>query len=411
MFGGTEGSWYELGDIRMGINQTSQVYLDNQVMETDGELRVNWDYVDDLFERDSIDFMFEQYISMLESLANGNDTYGPELEEKDRKLLEKYNSTEEELPILSLHGLFTEQARRRPLNTAVISQSGSLTYEELDCRSNHTAGYLKEKGIGRNDFVGVIAERSPEAIAAIIGILKAGAAYIPIDPAYPEERKKYILENSGCKMVLEPGSYTAGDMSSCTRGDIREKAQPEDAAYVIYTSGSTGRPKGVLITHKQACNTIVDINRKFNVNETDKIIGLSSMCFDLSVYDIFGALGAGAALVMIPDQRDAEELRKVMDAEKITIWNSVPAIMDMMVESLSESYRNESLRLVMMSGDWIPLKLPEKVREKFVNAGIISLGGATEGSIWSIYYPVENVRDEWKSIPYGGRWPTRGSMC
>ena len=403
LFGGTEGSWYELGDIKMGISQTSQVYLDNQVMEIDGELRVNWDYVDDLFEQDSIGFMFDQYICVLESLADGDEVYEFELDQKDRKLLEKYNDTEEELPVQTLHRLFMEQARRSPHKTAVISEKGSLSYEELDRRSNYAARYLKENGTGRNDFVGVRAERDPETIAAIIGILKAGAAYIPIDPGYPEERKKYILDNSGCKMILEPGSYMTESITSYTGYDAWEEEYPEDTAYIIYTSGSTGKPKGVIITHHEACNTIIGINRKFNINQTDKIIGLSSMCFDLSVYDIFGALSAGATLVMVPDQRDMEDLRKVVEREKITVWNSVPAIMDMMVESLPENYRNESLRLVMMSGDWIPLKLPEKVKEKFAEAETISLGGATEGAIWSIYYPIEKVCEEWKSIPYG--WP------
>ncbi len=179
-----------------------------------------------------------------------------------------------------------------------------------------------------------------------------------------------------------------------------------------------------MVKHKAAANTIIDINNKFNVNEEDRIIGLSSMCFDLSVYDIFGALSSGAALVMINDQRDIKNINDVIKKHDISIWNSVPAIMDMLLDNIGIDYGtevdyrqssygnevavdyssysdNDSLRLVLLSGDWIPLTLPEKIQNKFSNAEVISLGGATEASIWSIYYPVEEVQMDWKSIPYG----------
>jgi len=201
--------------------------------------------------------------------------------------------------------------------------------------------------------------------------------------------------------MLDPELYIRENLEQYSSEYIDVNIHAEDIAYTIYTSGSTGRPKGVVISHGAAANTIIDINRKFNVNENDRIIGLSSMCFDLSVYDIFGALAAGAALVMIEDQRDALELIKTVEEKQITIWNSVPAIMDMMIESIDPDTSNTSLRLVMVSGDWVPLGLPDKVRQHFENAEVISLGGATEAAIWSIYYAVKEIKKIWKSIPYG----------
>jgi SagB-type dehydrogenase family enzyme len=134
---------------------------------------------------------------------------------------------------------------------------------------------------------------------------------------------------------------------------------------------------------------------------TDKIIGLSSMCFDLSVYDIFGQLGAGGTLVIIDDQRDSRDIIDVINSKKITVWNSVPAIMGMTLEQLEEDFCNLHLRAVLLSGDWIPINMPEKIFRHFPNARVISLGGATEASIWSIYFDVKEVKKTWKSIPYG----------
>ncbi|KAA6455952.1 amino acid adenylation domain-containing protein [Bacillus cereus] len=237
----------------------------------------------------------------------------------------------------------------------------------------------------------------------MLGILKTGAAYVPVDPEYPQERIDYILNNSQCDLLLTPDVYSKEDLHSCSIEDVENESSPDDIAYIIYTSGSTGKPKGVIITHESAVNTILDINQKFQVNEDDRFIGLSSICFDLSVYDIFGALSSGASIVQIKDQRDIQEVIETIDKYGITIWNSVPAIMDLTIEFIEsmKEYQDNELRLVLLSGDWIPLILPEKIRKYFGKAQINSLGGATEASIWSIYYPINEINPEWKSIPYG----------
>ncbi|MGG4221368.1 amino acid adenylation domain-containing protein [Paenibacillus jamilae] len=416
---GTDDSVYYMGDVKTAVSQTSQVFLDYQVLEVDGGLTITWDYVEQLFDSEFIKAMFDQYFMLLESCLSSDA--GNRFPWGTEKLLltTAFNNTCEEIPRTTLHSLFEQQAVRWPEAIAVIYKNSHITYQELNERSNRVARYLQEYGVCRGEFISVLANRSIETIVNIIGILKAGAAYVPIDPDYPEERREYIRNHSGCKLMLEPDLYVKKELAVYSGEVLQVEHDPDDVAYVIYTSGSTGQPKGVIVTHGAVANTVQDINRKFNVNEQDRIIGLSSMCFDLSVYDLFGALAVGAALVLIDDQRDITEVAKTLEEHKITIWNSVPAIMDLMLDHVlgeeEESYyywdsmyrssearkKNTSLRLVILSGDWIPLSLPDKIRRQYIHANVVSMGGATEASIWSIYYPVYEVHEDWASIPYG----------
>ncbi|PER18206.1 non-ribosomal peptide synthetase, partial [Bacillus cereus] len=372
-------------------------------MEIKGDLQITWDYVEDLFDEHVIGSMFSQYIEMLHHLVESKDLAQLTLPRIDENIVKQYNQTEKETEKTTLHNLFARQAQKTPDYTAVIMEEESLTYQELNEKSNQVARYLQEKRVGKGSLVGVLAQRCPDTIVNILGILKTGAAYVPVDPEYPKERIDYILNNSQCDLLLTPDVYSKEGLHSCSIEDVENESSPNDTAYIIYTSGSTGKPKGVIITHESAVNTILDMNQKFQVNEDDRFIGLSSICFDLSVYDIFGALSSGASIVQIKDQRDIQEVIETINKYDITIWNSVPAIMDLTIEFIEsmKEYQDNELRLVLLSGDWIPLTLPEKIWKYFGEAQINSLGGATEASIWSIYYPINEINPEWKSIPYG----------
>ncbi|WP_281819900.1 AMP-binding protein, partial [Vallitalea longa] len=282
-----------------------------------------------------------------------------------------------------------------------------LTYSELDRCSNQVAAYLIQEGVEKGDAVAVIASRDIATIINVVGIVKAGGIYIAIDKEYPKTRKEYILKNSNAKKVLSTQKYQEEIKDRYSSDEIDVEVSKEDIAYIIYTSGSTGEPKGVVISQKAVTNTIQDINERFHVDSKDKIIGVSSMCFDLSVYDVFGALSTGATLILVKDQRDPEELTRTVLESGVSIWNTVPAIMNMMIEHIAENqeeykkYDFKKLRTIMLSGDWIPLKLPENIKNYFEKSQVISLGGATEASIWSIYYPINQMDETWKSIPYG----------
>ena len=201
-----------------------------------------------------------------------------------------------------------------PEKIAVTDYCSSLTYKMLDELSNSAASYLISSGVKHNDRVAVIGNRNKETVINIIGILKAGAAYVPINPQYPEERRKYIYSNSNCTFILN-----GDEKHQSVRDIISNDIKPSDTAYVIYTSGSTGMPKGVVISHDSACNTIIDMNERFNITSNDKFLSVSSFGFDLSVYDVFGAFAAGAEIVIAKDNKDIIELWQ-MAVMSSSVW-------------------------------------------------------------------------------------------
>lgn len=395
-----------LGDFVYGISQTPQVYLDNQVADQGNQLTIIWDYVDELFEDSVIEDMFQQYLLSINSLIDTTVYKEPVISLKTHSFIDKYNRTSKSFNYKTLDELFLLQAAEMPDKKAVVSPNYEYTYEELNKRSNQIANFLLSKGVKSNTCVGVLTQREGKTIANILGILKAGGTYVPIAPDCPEDRVAYILKQSNTDILLEAGSYDREGVQAFSDKNVCGNSRLSDLAYIIFTSGSTGNPKGVMIQHIAAVNTILDITEKFGINVNDRIIGLSSMGFDLSVYDIFGALSAGATLYMVPNITDIDNICDIISQYQITFWNSVPSVIELLVKGLSVScdkkyVKYESLRNILLSGDWIPVSLPHQIKHYFPNSNIISLGGATEASIWSIYYPISNVNPEWKSIPYG----------
>ena len=263
-------------------------------------------------------------------------------------------------------------------------------------------------------------EKGWEQVVGAIAVLEAGGAYLPVDPDLPRERRWLLLRQGQVKIVLTqpciaerlewPPGVQCLSVEWQNPGEIEPIEEPlpsparaNDLAYVIFTSGSTGEPKGVMIEHRSALNTVLDINQRFEVRADDRILALSSLSFDLSVYDIFGALAAGATIVM-PHPMSAREPGDWADLirrERVTIWNSVPALLEMWVGHLDGRQKDHSIRLALLSGDWIPVGLPDRARAALPGLQLVSLGGATEASIWSIAYPISAVGKDWRSIPYG----------
>lgn len=203
------------------------------------------------------------------------------------------------------------------------------------------------------------------------------------------------------RSFLIENSFRYEVCSSNEVNDSWKNIDVESSTYVIYTSGSTGKPKGVEIAYKSMVNTVLDINDRIGLNSSDTILGLSSLCFDLSVYDLFATFFTGAQLKLVKELRDTEDIKKLVDSSSDIVWNSVPAAMELFIDSLDEDYKNDEMKAVLLSGDWINVNLPDKIKKHFPKAAIFSLGGATEASIWSIYYPIKKVDASWTSIPYG----------
>ncbi len=313
-----------------------------------------------------------------------------------------------------LYEKFIESAGREPDKTAVSwMENGSwvsMTYGNLMDKAIYLAGYLQMRGVRAKENVAVSLPRGGGQVIAVLGILVAGGVYVPIGSEQPDERKRKIFERGNIRFCISekelPGSVEAIDLKSAvddryipTTPDI----SVDDLAYIIFTSGTTGEPKGVMISHDGAWNTIEDVNQKFNIGEGDCAISVSALDFDLSVYDIFGMLGAGGSLIMIPEEKSREALfwYEVLKEYKVTVWNSVPALFDMVLSCWEDNPADLSLKTVMVSGDWVMPQLVERAFKIAPDLKIFALGGATEASIWSSYYPVKSLNSEWKSVPYG----------
>ncbi len=416
-----------LGRCVYSITQTPQVYLDFMVSEEQGSLVINWDAVEELFPAGLLADMFGAFQQLLQDLAADDSAWQRTLAENAQRLMptaqaalrEAANNTQAPLTDDLLHTPFLKQVAERPDQLAVCTPSRRLTYADVYRYACRIEEELLRSEVKPNELVAVMMEKGWEQIVAVLGIHLAGAAYLPVDPELPAERQRFLLEHAQAKVALTqsvvrervsvPGSVEVFEVDRLQPADAnapadRRRQKPEDLAYVIYTSGSTGVPKGVMIDHRGALNTVRDINQRFGVGPQDRVLAVSRLSFDLSVYDVFGLLAAGGTIVMPAADLayDANHWAELIRKERVTMWDTVPALMQLLVDQAGKpELLGDSLRLVMMSGDWIPLGLPDQIRRALPKANVVSLGGATEASIWSILFPIGKVDPSWKSIPYG----------
>lgn len=405
--------------------RTPQVWLDHQVVEEAGSLVVNWDVVEELFPDGMVDDMFAGYLDALRELCRDPDAWqrpaSVPVPARDLEIRQAVNATSGPVPNGLLHDPFMANAAVSPERVALITGERTLTYGDVDRESNRVANWLVERGAGPGTFVAVVMDKGWAQVVSVLGVLKAGAAYVPIDAAVPADRLRLLLAEAGISLVLTqsqvddrtewPGEtvrLAVDTLRAADGGDSppqSRSATPDDLAYVIFTSGSTGTPKGVMIEHRAALNTITDVNHRFGIVADDRVLALSALNFDLSVFDIFGMLAAGGAIVLPEPEAHREPSRwaELVIEHDVTVWNSVPALMELFTEHLQAGRMTSDLpvRLVMMSGDWIPLALPRRIRDLLPDAEIWSLGGATEASIWSILHRIDRIDPDWTSIPYG----------
>ncbi|MDB1087483.1 amino acid adenylation domain-containing protein [Streptomyces sp. ACA25] len=427
-----------IGTEVFGVSQTPQVLMDHLVWQEDGDLRLLWDVAEEAFPAGFVDGLAEAQYRLLRLLAEDDDAWNrtdlgwdPAFRLPEPLDCAPFGDCG---PLLDAP--LRQAARERPDAPAVLSGDLAWTHGELDARAARLAARLTAGGAGPGWMVLVALPKGPAQIAAVLAVSRTGAGYVPVDPSWPASRIAAVCSRAEVRLALVPHGTAvplpAGVHALAVDRDARaaddapvpphheapgaaRTARPDELAYAIFTSGSTGAPKGVAVEHRAARTTVDDITDRFGITAGDRVLGLSALSFDLSVYDIYGLLGAGGALVL-PDaehQRDPEHWCTLLERHRVTVWNTAPALLEMLVEFAEAdpdlaSRRFASLRLVMLSGDWIPVTLPDRLRALAPGARVMSLGGATEASIWSITFPVEEVDPGWRSIPYGR--PLRGQF-
>ncbi|WDG77650.1 amino acid adenylation domain-containing protein [Pseudomonas chlororaphis] len=398
-------------------NPTPQVSLHNILARRDGRLLMMWEYVEQLFPAGLIETMFASFVEVLTTIATRPSAVEyPVLakipvSQQARHL--KANSTSCDRSPRRLATPFITHATESPDAIAVVFGDLLTTYGDLRQDAEDIAARLQRKGVRRGDVIAAIVEPGPRAVAALIGIGIAGAVYLPIEPSWPLTRIEELLyESKAGYAVLTHSMNLSIPTLQLDQQPGRLRPEPvdgdsSDVAYVIFTSGSTGRPKGVVITHEAAANTIDDINERFSVGPRDRALCVSSLAFDLSVYDIFGLLAVGGAVVFPERSRDPDAIAQALTTAGVTIWNSVPAVLELLLDVAAP--HSSSLRLVLLSGDWIAPALTARIRQVFTGAQPISLGGATEVSIWSVIHPIVPSDAVLLSIPYGT--PLSNQQC
>ncbi|MEO3782584.1 amino acid adenylation domain-containing protein [Actinocorallia sp. B10E7] len=391
------------------ISQGPQVLLDAQVTEVSGGLLLNWDVRDPAFPEGVADLMFEAYTSAITRLgapdADWDQPLGLGVTRERLELRERLNS-QPALPERTLHEPFFEHASRTPDAPAVHwGDSGTMTYGELAERALRIAAGLVAEGVKPGDRVSVELPKGAEQTAAVLGVLAAGAAYVPISPAQPPARRDKIRASAAVSASLVPG----GDHGSDEPLAAPVPGRADQVAYILFTSGSTGEPKGVEVSHRAAANTIDDLIERYALSASDVTFGVSALDFDLSVFDLFSVWSVGGAVVL-PDEeerRDAARWAELVGRWSVTVVNCVPSVLEML---LMQGRPVPSLRVVLLGGDWVGTHLPGLLEKSAPGCRFVALGGTTETAIHSTVQEVAgDVPSDWTSVPYGV--PLRGVAC
>lgn len=401
------------------ISQGPQVLLDAQVTEFDGGVLVNWDVREGVFAPGVVDAMFAHHIDELLRLAGDDDAWTasgpPALPAAQRAVRDAVNGRAAAPSGEALHDGFFRQARRQPDAPAVFASSGDLTYAQLRDQALAVAGALRGAGVTAGDTVALLGPKGAEQVAAVLGILSAGAAYLPIGADQPRDRAERILGTGGVRVAVVGGgqrpslpvpALPLADILAGAGGAQIEPApvDPAQLAYVLFTSGSTGEPKGVEVTHDAAMNTVEFIGRHFDIGPADRCLALSTLEGDISVMDVFVTLRTGGAIVMVDEEqrRDPDAWARLIDAHRVSVLHFMPGWLEMLVEV--GHGRLSSVRVVPTGGDWVRPEVVHRLRAEAPRLRFAGLGGATETPVHNTIFEVGDTNAlpaNWVALPFG----------
>lgn len=400
---------------RMLETGTSKFDITLAAREIEDGLELSLEYRTELFDAERMKRLLRHYQTLLEGMMVSLQKRACEMDilsaaERDQLLLEWSQTKAEYTPGECLPDLLEEQARRTPEAVAVISADEPLTYAELDRQANQLGHYLRRLGVGPEVRVGICVERNQDTVVGLLGILKAGGAYVPLDAAYPEERLAYMLQNAEATVVLTQ-TKLSGSLSGFggrmvlldqNREEIERESgenlkppiQPENLAYVIYTSGSTGKPKGVAITHRSAVVLLRWALETFSARELSGVLASTSICFDLSVFEIFVPLSCGGTVFMV---KDALELAKAPRLDALTLVNTVPSAIRELVRIKALP---DSVQTVNLAGEALTWGLVEDVYGLGSVARVCNLYGPSEDTTYSTWAWLPKNADS-TAVPIG----------
>ena len=420
-----EGRWHFNGYQKPSLT----IHINDR--EGSGDLVIDYDYRENLYYAKEIEFIHDHIIRILwhalDNPARAVSRIDMISEKEKHRLLHEFNNTGATYPSdATIHGLFEVQAERWPERIAVTCGRQSLTYRELDDRANRLAWSLRRSGAGPDKIVALFMHRSIDMVCAILGVLKSGGAYLPIDPDYPADRVRYLLEDSGAALLVtdQPGTVpfgvtevdVAASMATPAAGpaDIGHLAappnanSPHDLAYIIYTSGSTGRPKGVMIEHRNVVRLMVNDRFPFAFDQNDVWSLFHSYCFDFSVWEMYGALLYGGRLVVIPHDatRDTRRFLHLLEKERVTVLSQTPAAFyNLIQEDLRLAVSRLSLRYVVFGGEALKPLLLKPFHDRHPETRLVNMYGITETTVHVTFKEIgseeieRNVSNIGRAIP------------
>jgi len=365
--------------------------------EAEGIIEGEIEFNSDLIDRNSVVRMKENFISILESAIDDPEqmiSEIPVVSDHCRKILDGFNNTGVTIPDCLVHNFFEEQAACIPDKTAVVSDSERLTYRELNVRAESLSLKLKNLGAEPGNVVGIFLERSAGMIETVLGILKAGCCYLPLDPALPRERLRYMVEDSGAGIIISQDSLRdravyfpgvtfiiPGDIenpSHPSEGNKSEKTtSPDSPAYMIYTSGTTGRPKGVKVHHRAVVNLVKSMSKTPGISGKDNLLAVVTLSFDMSVFEIFLSLSNGATIVMAGsrDVTDGQRLKELIDRFDITVIQATPSLWSII---LAGGWKGKPGLKALSGGEPLTPNLIKQLLPK-------------TGELWNCYGPTETT--------------------
>jgi amino acid adenylation domain-containing protein len=382
--------------------------VDFNVLDTDGGLLLDCEYNTDLFDASTVRRWLGHFKTLLEGIVACPEERISQLPlvgaAEREQLLFGWNDTGADYPQTStLQSLFEAQVERTPDRIALVAGDRRLTYRELNERANRVAHRLRALGVGSEVLVGVLVERSAEMLVGLLGILKAGGAYVPLDPAYPQERVRFMLEDAAARVLLTQESLKsdfAGGEARVLLIDTeweeisRESAEnppalatAENLAYVIYTSGSTGRPKGVAIEHKSAATLIHWSREHFDEAQLAGVLASTSICFDLSVFELFMTLSWGGKVILA---ENALQLPTLTAVQEVTLINTVPSAITELVRA---GVVPASVTTVCLAGEPLQNALVQQIYQHPHVRKVYNLYGPTEDTTYSTWALMEKGTD------------------